>query len=84
MQRVETIRLAPYQQEELAEMVSELPTPSGNDDELSFADVVDDREHKFVFIEWSFIHVKLWKTLNKKNCWTENYFFESFHQTSFN
>ena len=51
MQRVETIRLAPYQQEELAEMVSELPTPSGNDDELSFADVVDDREHKFVFIE---------------------------------
>jgi hypothetical protein len=27
---VETIRLAPYQQEELAEMVSELPTPSGN------------------------------------------------------
>jgi hypothetical protein len=30
VQRVETIRLAPYQQEELAEMVSELPTPSGN------------------------------------------------------
>jgi hypothetical protein len=29
---VETIRLAPYQQEELAEMVSELPTPSGSDD----------------------------------------------------
>jgi Sulfotransferase family len=29
VQRVETIRLAPYQQEELAEMVSELPTPSG-------------------------------------------------------
>lgn len=31
VQRVETIRLAPYQQEELAEMVSELPTPSGNE-----------------------------------------------------
>lgn len=30
VQRVETIRLAPYQQEELAEMVSELSTPSGN------------------------------------------------------
>lgn len=30
VQRVETIRLATYQQEELAEMVSELPTPSGN------------------------------------------------------
>lgn len=29
LQRVETIRLAPYQQEELAEMVSDLPTPSG-------------------------------------------------------
>lgn len=29
VQRVETIRLAPYQQEELAEMVTELPTPSG-------------------------------------------------------
>lgn len=32
VQRVETIRLAPYQQEELAEMVSDLPTPSGNID----------------------------------------------------
>ena len=29
VQRVETIRLSPYQQEELAEMISELPTPSG-------------------------------------------------------
>jgi hypothetical protein len=29
VQRVETIRLAPFQQDELAEMVSELPTPSG-------------------------------------------------------
>lgn len=29
VQRVETIRLAPFQQQELAEMVSELPTPSG-------------------------------------------------------
>lgn len=31
VQRVETIRLAPHQQEELAEMVSELPTPSGKE-----------------------------------------------------
>lgn len=30
VQRVETIRLSPYQQEEMAEMISELPTPSGN------------------------------------------------------
>lgn len=30
VQRVETIRLSPYQQEELTEMISELPTPSGN------------------------------------------------------
>lgn len=29
LQKVETIRLAPYQQDELAEMVSDLPTPSG-------------------------------------------------------
>jgi hypothetical protein len=29
VQRVETIRLAPFQQDELAAMVSELPTPSG-------------------------------------------------------
>lgn len=31
VQRVETIRLSPYQQEELTEMISELPTPSGNE-----------------------------------------------------
>lgn len=31
VQRVETIRLSPYQQEELAEMISELPTPSGKE-----------------------------------------------------
>lgn len=45
VQRVETIRLAPYQQEELAEMVSELPTPSGKNRILSqcFSD-----DHKFI------------------------------------